>query len=100
MRVRFSVRLGQASSPRRLVAQDHNACAGRLRAREAQLYVCAAAEQLRPAADEDRVDPEVELVEQISLEQCLADRAMTVEDDVLSILLLGARGPLERGPSG
>src|SRR5262249_30331224 len=75
-------------SPLRLVGGDDDAVCARLGAEEPQSCSCVRAEELVAVADEQRVDPEAQLVEQAVVEQRLAERAMAVHDEIAVALLL------------
>src|SRR5499433_1793149 len=76
-----------------LIVQDDDTGSESLRCGELHFHLFALLEENRAVAHEERVDPELDLVEQISLQKRLPETTVTIDDEVLSILLLEFRRP-------
>src|SRR5262245_9070822 len=76
-----------------LIVQDDDTGSESLRCGELHLHLFGLPEANLAAANEERVDPDLELVEQISLQKRLPEAAVTIDDQVFAILLLEFRRP-------
>src|SRR5262245_18307809 len=69
-------------SPLRLLGGDDHAVSARLGGDEPQSCSGVRPEELVVVADQQRVDPETQLVEQAVVDQRLAERAMAIHDEI------------------
>src|SRR5262245_32532755 len=74
-----------------LIVQDDDTGSESLRGGELHLHLFGLPEENLAAAHEERVDPELELVEQLSLQKRLPEAPVTIDDQVFAVLLLEFR---------